>query len=54
LAIAVVTDSTSDIEPARARELGIDVVQLFVIFGDKSYRDYVDLSLRDFYEKLAT
>jgi len=54
LAIAVVTDSTSDIEPARARELGIDVVPLFVIFGDKSYRDYVDLSRRDFYEKLAT
>lgn len=53
MAIAVVTDSTSDIEPARARELGIDVVPLFVIFGDKSYRDYVDLSRRDFYEKLA-
>ncbi len=54
MAIAVVTDSTSDIEPARARELGIDVVPLFVIFGDKSYRDYVDLSRHDFYEKLAS
>jgi DegV family protein with EDD domain len=53
LAIAVVTDSTSDIEPARARELGIDVVPLFVIFGEKSYRDYVDLSRREFYERLA-
>jgi DegV family protein with EDD domain len=53
LGIAVVTDSTSDIEPARARELGIDVVPLFVIFGEKSYRDYVDLSRREFYEKLA-
>ena len=52
--IAVVTDSTSDIEPARARELGITVVPLFVIFGEKSYRDYVDLSRREFYEKLAT
>lgn len=54
MAIAVVTDSTSDIEPARARELGIDVVPLFVLFGDKSYRDYVDLSRREFYEKLAS
>jgi DegV family protein with EDD domain len=54
LGIAVVTDSTSDIEPARAKELGIDVVPLFVIFGEKSYRDYVDLSRRDFYEKLAS
>ena len=51
--IAVVTDSTSDIEPARARELGVDVVPLIVIFGEKSYRDYVDLSRREFYEKLA-
>ncbi|HEY9181126.1 MAG TPA: DegV family protein [Candidatus Baltobacteraceae bacterium] len=54
MAIAVVTDSTSDIEPARAKELGIDVVPLFVIFGEKSYRDYVDLSRREFYEKLAS
>lgn len=54
MAIAVVTDSTSDIEPARARELGVDVVPLFVIFGEKSYRDYVDLSRREFYEKLAS
>jgi DegV family protein with EDD domain len=54
LGIAVITDSTSDIEPARARELGIDVVPLFVIFGEKSYRDYLDLSRHDFYEKLAS
>ena len=54
MAVAVVTDSTSDIEPSRAKELGIDVVPLFVIFGDKSYRDYVDLSRPDFYNKLAT
>lgn len=54
MAIAIVTDSTSDIEPARARELGIDVVPLFVIFGEKSYRDYVDLSRPQFYKKLAS
>lgn len=54
MGIAVVTDSTSDIEPVRASELGIDVVPLFVMFGEKSYRDYVDLSRRDFYEKLAS
>lgn len=53
MAIAVVTDSTSDIEPARAKELGVDVVPLFVIFGEKSYRDYVDLSRPEFYQKLA-
>lgn len=52
MAIAVVTDSTSDIEPERARTLGIDVVPLFVVWGEKSYRDYVDLSRSEFYRKL--
>lgn len=53
MAIAIVTDSTSDIEPERARVLNIDVVPLFVVFGDKSYRDYVDLSRSEFYHKLS-
>ncbi len=47
------TDSTSDISPERARSLGITVVPLFVVFGDRSYRDYVDLSRWQFYEMLA-
>lgn len=51
--VSVITDSTSDIEPARARELGIGVVPLFVLWGDRSFRDYVDLSRREFYERLA-
>lgn len=53
MAIAIVTDSTSDIDPARAAELGVDVVPLFVVFGERSYRDYVDLSRADFYDRLA-
>ncbi len=54
MGLAVVTDSTSDIEPQRASRLGVDVVPLFVIWGDKSYRDYVDLSRSEFYQKLAS
>jgi DegV family protein with EDD domain len=52
--VAIVTDSTSDIEPAYAATLGIDVVPLYVLFGDKQYRDYVDLSRRTFYSMLAS
>ncbi len=51
--VAVVVDSTSDIEPARATTLGIAIVPLFVVFGDRSYRDYLDLSRVDFYAKLS-
>lgn len=54
MAVAVVTDSTSDIEPQRAAALGIDVVPLYVIFGERSYRDYLDLSRDEFYRKLET
>ncbi len=52
--VAIVTDSTSDIDPLRAAELGITVVPLFVIFGSRSYRDIVELSRPEFYRKLAT
>jgi DegV family protein with EDD domain len=54
LPVAIVTDSTSDIEPQRAKALGVDVVPLFVLWGGASYRDYVDLSRAEFYRKLAT
>ncbi|HEY5341791.1 MAG TPA: DegV family protein [Candidatus Aquilonibacter sp.] len=54
MSIVVVTDSTSDIEPQRAAALGITVVPLFVIFGDRSFRDYVDLSRPQFFEMLAS
>jgi DegV family protein with EDD domain len=54
LAVAIVTDSTSDIEPAKARTLGVTVVPLFVIFGDRSYKDYVELTREEFYRKLET
>jgi len=54
LSIVVVTDSTSDIESQRAAALGITIVPLFVIFGDRSYRDGVDLSRREFFAKLRS
>ncbi len=54
MAVAIVTDSTSDIEPQLAARLGIAVVPLFVIWGDRSYRDYIDLSRREFYRRLVS
>jgi len=54
VAVAIVTDSTSDIEPAKAEALGISVVPLFVVFGDRSYKDYVELSRPEFYRKLQS
>ena len=52
--VKVVTDSCSDITPQLARELGITVVPLYVLFGNETYRDNVDLSTEEFYHELET
>jgi DegV family protein with EDD domain len=52
--VAIVTDSASDISPERAASLDMSVVPLFVLFGQKSYRDFLDLKRPEFYEKLET
>jgi DegV family protein with EDD domain len=52
--IRIVTDSTSDILPAEAERLGIDVVPLTVRFGDQQFRDGVDLTPDEFYRRLPT
>jgi DegV family protein with EDD domain len=52
--VKVVTDSCSDITPQLALELGITVVPLYVQFGNETYRDNVDLSTEEFYQKLKT
>ncbi|MEO6990118.1 MAG: DegV family protein [Candidatus Baltobacteraceae bacterium] len=52
--VKIVTDSTSDVEAARARELGIAVVPLFVNFGAREFLDRVDLDLERFHALLAS
>lgn len=50
--VAIVTDSTSDLNADDARTRGIDVVPLFVNFGDARFRDNLDLTREEFYRKL--
>jgi len=49
---AIVLDSTSDWHDAADRFPNMRVVPLYVRFGDEAYRDYVELSSHDFYERL--
>jgi DegV family protein with EDD domain len=57
MAVKIVTDSTSDLTPEIASELGIAVVPLNVHFsteiGTETYRDGIDLKADDFYRRLA-
>jgi DegV family protein with EDD domain len=49
---AIVLDSTADFPEAPERFANWRVVPLYVLFGDESYRDYVDLTPHEFYERL--
>jgi DegV family protein with EDD domain len=50
---AIVLDSTSDFPEARERFGNMRVVPLYVLFGDESFRDGIDIAPPEFYERLA-
>ena len=51
--IRIVTDSTSDLSPQRAAQLGVEVVPLAVHFGEESFLDGVEMTKEAFYTRLA-
>ena len=52
--VKVITDSTSDIPTDLAKKFDIRVVPIYVRFGDTVYRDGVDISRDEFYQRLST
>jgi DegV family protein with EDD domain len=52
MAVRIVTDSTADLPPNLAKELGITVVPIYVRFGEEVYRDGADISGDEFYHRL--
>jgi DegV family protein with EDD domain len=52
--VRIVTDSTCDLPKEIVEEYDIQVVPLTVKLGNKSFRDYYDLSPLQFYEMLKT
>jgi DegV family protein with EDD domain len=52
--VQVITDSTSDIPQATAKKLGIRIIPIYLRFGDKTYRDGIDISIDEFYSMLAS
>jgi DegV family protein with EDD domain len=51
---AIVLDSTADFPEAPQRFPNWRIVPLYVVFGDQSYRDYVELAPAEFYARLRT
>ena len=52
MAVRFIIDSAADIVPAEAEALGLIHIPMKVIFGEEEYSDSVDLTHREFYEKL--
>ena len=50
--IRIITDSASDITQEEAKNLGIDVIPFTLSFGDKTFKDGIDISKNRFYEML--
>lgn len=47
MSFAIITDSTSDISPARAQELGIYVIPLHVIIEGEDLLDQVQITAQE-------
>ena len=52
--VQVITDSTSDIPLDVAKKMGIRVMPIYVRFGDKTFRDGVDILSNEFYSMLTS
>lgn len=52
MTVKIVTDSSADLPPQLAQQLGITVVPLYVRFGSEVYRERVDISDDEFYQRL--
>jgi DegV family protein with EDD domain len=52
MTVQVITDSTADIPQGVGEKLGIRVVPIYIRFGEKTYRDGVDISNDGFYAML--
>ncbi|MEX1254006.1 MAG: DegV family protein [Dehalococcoidia bacterium] len=52
--VGIVTDSTACIPPDIVSELGIEVIPLYLAFGEQVYQDGMAVSAAEFYETLRT
>ena len=54
MAVKIVTDSTCDIARENVERLGITVVPAYVLFGEESFRQGIDINPTQFYARLQS
>ena len=52
--IGIVADTSSNFTPEMAEKLGIHIVPMQIIIDQQTYKDAYDLSIEEFYKKMAT
>lgn len=52
--IGIITDSTCDIPEELVDQYGITIVPQYIIWGDQQYKDRLELSPLEFYQRLET
>ena len=52
--VQIITDSTSDMPEGLKEKLGIRVVPIYLRFGEKTYRDGLDITKDEFYRMLVS
>ena len=53
MAVRILVDSTFDFTEEQLRELGLDVVRMRVHFGNEEFIDGLNITPREFYERLV-
>lgn len=52
MVIKIITDSTCDLDLSLQEDLNIDILPLTVHFGDEEFHDGIDITKKEFYDKL--
>ena len=53
MTVKIITDSSASIPPSVVKELGITIIPSLIRFGEEVYRDGVDITTEQFYERLT-
>ncbi len=53
MSVRIITDSACDITQAQGAELGLEIIPMTTVFGDREYLDGVTMTSREFFEKLV-
>ena len=52
MTVKIVTESVSDLPSQAAEELSITIIPAYIHFGTETYRDGIDMTTEEFYDKL--